>query len=225
MLGLVGGVGSVWALSRRFPAVNGLTLPMKAFLTTSTGTFFAIIGADRASRSFELERQRQAGHGAVTDSSAKALQEYIQENRTPTQRALEWTRTNRYGIVFGAWVVSIGTAFALVSRNRYLTTPQKIVQARVYAQGLTLAVIVASAGLEIGDANRGKGRWEEVMVLDPDDPTHQHMIKKRIHHEEYEGQDLWRDMVDAEERKLNERHQSLHLQKKKADNLKEETEK
>ena len=41
------------------------------------------------------------------------------------------------------------------------------------------------------DAKSGKGRWETVMVLDPADPEHKHLIEKRVHHEEYEGQDLW----------------------------------
>jgi hypothetical protein len=31
-----------------------------------------------------------------------------------------------------------------------------------------------------------------VMILDPNDPEHKHMIEKRIHHEAYEGEDLWR---------------------------------
>lgn len=83
-------------------------------------------------------------------------------------------------------------ALGIVGRSPYLTTSQKIVQARVYAQGLTLAVLLASAAFEIGDQNQGRGRWETVKVLDPDDPEHKHMIEKRIHHEEYKGEDLWK---------------------------------
>ena len=30
------------------------------------------------------------------------------------------------------------------------------------------------------------------MVVDPDDPEHKHLIEKKIHKEEYEGQDLWK---------------------------------
>jgi pantothenate synthetase len=85
----------------------------------------------------------------------------------------------------------MGVALALVSRNKYLTTSQKLVQARVYAQGLAVVVMLAAAGFEAADAKAGKGRWETVMVLDPNDPEHKHMIEKRVHKEEYEGQDLW----------------------------------
>jgi len=99
----------------------------------------------------------------------------------------------------------MGIALGLVGRNPYLSRAQKLVQARVYAQGLTLAVLVATAAFEMGDANKGRGRWETVMILDPEDPEHKHLIEKRIHHEAYAGEDLWRDMVAAEERKIEAR--------------------
>lgn len=38
-------------------------------------------------------------------------------------------------------------SFGIIMRNRYLTFPQKLVQARMWAQGLTVTVLVASAGL------------------------------------------------------------------------------
>jgi hypothetical protein len=88
----------------------------------------------------------------------------------------------------------MGIALGLVGRNPYLSRAQKLVQARVYAQGLTLAVLVATAAFEMGDASKGKGRWETVKILDPNDPEHKHIIEKRIHHEAYAGEDLWRGM-------------------------------
>jgi len=54
-----------------------------------------------------------------------------------------------------------------------------------------LAVVIASLALEGKDIGQGKGRWETVKVLDPNDPTHQHMIEKKIHHEKYAGEDQW----------------------------------
>lgn len=101
-------------------------------------------------------------------------------------------RDHRYPIVTASWVLSMALSLGVVSRNRYLTTPQKLVQARMYAQGLTLLVLVASAGFEVADARQGKGNYETVKILDPDDPTHKHMIEKRIHHESYAGEDLWK---------------------------------
>jgi hypothetical protein len=182
------GGGAVYLASARFATIRHLTLPMKTFLTTSTATFAAIIAADRASRSYEWNRDPTRQY---VDASTLALQS-ARSSESVFARAKDWGRENRYPIVTASWVASMGIALVLVGRNPYLSGTQKLVQARVYAQGLTLAVLVATAAFEVGDANKGRGRWETVKVLDPDDPDHKHMIEKRIHHESYSGEDLWR---------------------------------
>lgn len=172
----------------RYAGFRSLTLPMKAFLTTSSATFASIISADRASRNYEIARdpQRQYRDRATTDLEA------AEAEKSTFQRVKDWGRENRYPIVGASWVASMGLSLALVGRNPYLTKAQKLVQARVYAQGLTVAILIATAALEVGDKNQGRGRWETVRVLDPNDPEHKHMIEKKIHHEAYEGEDLWR---------------------------------
>ena len=74
-----------------------------------------------------------------------------QEN---TQSLLGWARKQKYKIAGGTFVASLVGSFIMVGRNPYLTGKQKIVQARVYAQGLTLAVIVSLAAFEISDRRR-----------------------------------------------------------------------
>lgn len=200
-VGLAIGGAAALAANARFHGFRSLTLPMKAFLVTSTGTFSAIIAADRASRNFEGARDPARRY---RDQTTAELEE-ARKSEPILQRAKEWGRENRYPIVTASWVASMGIALGLVGRDPYLSRAQKLVQARVYAQGLTIAILLATALLEVGDASKGKGRWETVMILDPNDPEHKHLIEKRIHHEAYEGEDLWRDMVAAEERKIAER--------------------
>lgn len=80
----------------------------------------------------------------------------------------------------------------MVNRNRYLSGSQKLVQARMYAQGATLAALLTSFAIEGNDAAKGKGRWETIKIIDPNDPEHKHIIEKKIHHENYPGEDQWR---------------------------------
>ncbi|QSZ29574.1 hypothetical protein DSL72_004090 [Monilinia vaccinii-corymbosi] len=201
LVGLAVGGAALYVANSRFHTINGLTIPMKTFLVTSSGTFTAIICADRASRSYEWNRDPSRKY---KDKSTLLL-EQEKANETTAQRLKAWGKENRYSIVTASWLASMGIAFGMVSRNKYLTGAQKLVQARVYAQGLTLAVLVASAAFEMGDAKKGTGRWETVTILDPNDPEHKHLIQKRIHHEAYKGEDLWRDMVEAEERRIDNR--------------------
>lgn len=129
---------------------------------------------------------------------------------------MAWLQKNRYSIVFGSWVASMGAALGIVGRSPYLTTQQKLVQARVYAQGFTIAAVIVSLAFEGGDRMGGTGRWETVKMLDPNDPTHKHMIEKKIHHERYAGEDQWMDMVAAEEQRIKEREEATK-QREEAD--------
>ena len=85
----------------------------------------------------------------------------------------------------------MGIAMGIVSRNRYQTTAQKLVQARVYAQGLTVLVLLACAALEIGDRHRETGRWETIKVIDPTDPEHKRKIEKKVYNEHAGGDTSW----------------------------------
>lgn len=105
---------------------------------------------------------------------------------------MDWGKEYRYPIVGTSWVLGMGVALGIVGRSPYLSTQQKLVQARVYAQTITIAVLCATAVFEVGDRGKGEGRWETVKIVDPNDPTHKHIIDKKIHHERYAGEDQWR---------------------------------
>lgn len=122
---------------------------------------------------------------------------------------MSFGKSHRYQIVGGSWVLSMVAALGLTGRNPYLSTQQKLVQARVYAQGLTIAVLIASAVFEIGDRGKGEGRWETVQVVDESDPEGRRMVEKKVHHERYRGEDQWRDMMEAEEEREKRRKESV----------------
>lgn len=122
---------------------------------------------------------------------------------------MDWGKENRYPIVGVSWVLSMGLALGLVGRSPYLTTQQKLVQSRVYAQTLTIAVLIATAAFEVGDRGKGEGRWETVQVLDPDDPEHKHLIDKKIHHERYAGEDQWRGTFSSFASDYNHTHENV----------------
>jgi hypothetical protein len=223
--GLIGGTAGatigilgVLGASRRYPAFRQLTLPFRSFLVTSSATFGAIVNAERHSHAFQL---KQNPMNFYKDEATRQL-EQARAQESSVDRFQDWARHNRYSIVFASWVAAMGIALSMVGRNKYLSTSQKLVQARMYAQGLTLAVLVTSAALETSDARKGEGRWETVMVLDPNDPEHKHLIEKRIHKEEYEGQDLWKDMVAAEERRIAARDNKKNGAKKTGQESNEE---
>ncbi|KAI2844891.1 hypothetical protein CBS11350_4417 [Aspergillus niger] len=225
LIGLVGGAAGVLAATRRYQTIRNLTLPMKSFLVTSSGTFVGIISADHASRSFEA--QRNASRQWYENREERLRQEEL-SHLSPIDRALQWARREKYKIVGATWVASMIGSFAMVNRNKHLSGSQKIVQARVYAQGLTLAVLVASAAFEIQDQRKGRGLLQDKMKAE------KQAAEERKNSEQEHTGDLWKDMVAAEEDRLRKRKMSLsesdylhphnNGQEKKVEEVKEEKE-
>lgn len=182
---------------------------MKAFLVTSSGTFVGIIAADNSSRSFEAERNADQ---QWYQNREQRLREESLQGMSFMERSLAWARKEKYTIVTATWVASMIGSFVLVGRNPYLSGQQKIVQARVYAQGLTLAVLVASAAFEISDQRKGKGilkkKLEEQEAAGKGQVVEEEPVRQRQQQNEGEG-DLWKDMVAAEEERLKKKHQSV----------------
>ncbi|KAK0508397.1 hypothetical protein JMJ35_009481 [Cladonia borealis] len=210
VVGMTIGVLGVYGAGLRYPAFRHITLPLRAFLVTSSATFGAIVTADHYSRAFEKSRHPEEAY----KDDASRLRAQQESQKSSYERFMDWGKENRYPIVAGSWVLSMGIALGLVGRSPYLSTQQKLVQARVYAQGLTIAVLIATAAFEVGDRGKGEGRWETVKIIDPNDPEHKHLIEKKVHHERYEGEDQWRDMVETEERRMKEREAALKEQEK-----------
>ncbi|KAI2739162.1 hypothetical protein DTO013F2_9437 [Penicillium roqueforti] len=200
LIGLAGGVAGVLLASRRYYTIRNLTLPMKSFLVTSSGTFTGIIAADHASRGYENE------HNAAYqwyENREERLRANEMRGLSFTDRAVALLRREKYKIVSATWIASMVGSFVLVGRNPHLSGQQKLVQARVYAQGLTLGVLCASAAFEISDQRHGRGLLDSKKKAGA--PEEAPARKDR-----QSEADLWKDMVAAEEQRLNSKQQSLY---------------
>lgn len=206
VVGLAGGAAGVMLAARRFPTIRNLTMPMKAFLVTSSGTFVGIIAADHASREFDVQHNAEK---QWYESREERLRTEEMRGLSFTDRALAFARREKYKIVGATWVASMIGSFVLVGRNPYLSGQQKIVQARVYAQGLTLGVLCASAAFEISDQRRGRGILEAAKK-DKARRLQEAAEPAPVHKGNKDEGDLWKDMVAAEEQRLKAKHQSLH---------------
>lgn len=203
------------AASRRYHTIRNLTVPMKAFLVTSSGTFFGIVAADHASRKFEANRNEKVRY--LEDREERRRREELAK-MTFRDRAFDFLREEKYKIIGLTWVASIIGSFMLVGRNPYLTGQQKIVQARVYAQGLTVAVLCATAAFEISDQRRGMGITEAMKsgrqaakeTSMADRSASGTTLPHGHSHGRSETEDLWKDMVAAEEAKLKMLHRPVY---------------
>lgn len=179
---------------------------MKSFLVTSTGTFTGIIAADHASHAYENERN--AAYQWYENREERLRAEDMQRLSFP-DRAVAFAHREKYKIISATWIASMVGSFVLVGRNPYVSGQQKLVQARVYAQGLTLGVLCASAAFEISDQRRGRGLLNSKKAgaaKQVEDVS----AKVPVVQDRQSGGDLWKDMVAAEEQRLKSKHQPLY---------------
>lgn len=156
-----------------------------------------IIGADRASREFELKALEAAGIGWQDEVLEQELGLDHPENAwhlkhnqslTPRGRIFEHLKENKYQYVLGGWAASMVGSFGFVAAQP-LSLTQKLIQARMYAQGLTVAVVMVSATLASLSTEKNGGvsnkeaqaRRESAMYKFKSDSPHQ-IEAERLRH-------------------------------------------
>jgi len=59
----------------------------------------------------------------------------------------EWAAKHQLSVIMGSWATTMAVAGSVIMRDPLLTIPQKVVQVRLWAQGLTIGVVIAAAAL------------------------------------------------------------------------------
>jgi len=88
-----------------------------------------------------------------TGASVRAIEHHTAEEEdkweglTMKEKVGAWAFRHEYGLIMASWALSLGAAGAIISRNRYQSVAQKVVQARMWAQGLTVGVLIVAGAL------------------------------------------------------------------------------
>lgn len=133
-----------YLLKQRSSTYRALPLPGKAFLGMMMIVPVGTVFAEKAGEHYIASNQWDSVGKTELEIQARAREEKWRSMST-TEKIKDWSSRNQYTIIGGSWVASLGIAFGLVARNKYQTFSQKIVQARMYAQFLTVGVLLASA--------------------------------------------------------------------------------
>ncbi|KAJ7068808.1 hypothetical protein C8F01DRAFT_1119393 [Mycena amicta] len=138
-------------------------------------------------RGLEYDKSQWEGDSArlIEHHEQAALTRW--EQLGTTDKIADWARRHEYSIIVGGWALSLALAGAIISRDKYQTTAQKIVQARMWAQGLTIGIILTAAGLKT-NLNKGESAsrpvadhsWMEVLEQQEKDRQEEERIKARI---------------------------------------------
>ncbi|KAI6038525.1 hypothetical protein EDC04DRAFT_3141444 [Pisolithus marmoratus] len=133
-------------LNRRWAYYRTLPLPLKVMGAVLIIGPCVSIQAER--RGLEFDREvNWTGAGRMEIDRVTAEEQARWGALSVKEKVTDWAARNKYGIIFGSWALSLAVAGAIISRDKYQSVPQKVVQARVWAQGLTVGVLLVAGAL------------------------------------------------------------------------------
>ncbi|KAF5321084.1 hypothetical protein D9619_000552 [Psilocybe cf. subviscida] len=170
--GTVGLAGAYYA-NKVWPAYRRLPLSLKTFGLVLIVAPCLSIQAER--RGLEFERSQWEGEGLRIIDRKVHEQELAWEAMPLKEKIGSWAYSHQYSLIMGSWAASLGVAGLIISRNKYQTYPQKIVQARMWAQGLTIGLLIAAGALthsrRLAQAKEGHAdhSWRDVIEQQEED--------------------------------------------------------
>ncbi|KAG8804531.1 hypothetical protein FRC17_005948 [Serendipita sp. 399] len=110
-------------------------------LTSAT----TVIWAERAGMAYDRRR-----YSLQHEEEAKQKQVVVREKQEAEMKSSFETfkqvvNEHKYSVILGSWATTMGIAWTIINRDKYMTFSQKIVQVRMWAQGVTIAMILATA--------------------------------------------------------------------------------
>jgi len=138
-------IPAFYFLYRRSPWYRSLPFPLRVASVVIVVGPILTIQAER--RSLEYDRTQWSDSGKLELDRVAAEEEARFNALSTKDKALDWASRHQYSIILGSWALSMAAAGAIVARDKYMTLPQKAVQARMWAQGLTIGVLLVAGAL------------------------------------------------------------------------------
>ncbi|KAF5092678.1 hypothetical protein D0Z00_004462 [Geotrichum galactomycetum] len=155
-IGLGVSLGAVYWARGRNTIFRTMTPTFKTFFFMSPILACGVTATEWASLKFDME---QYDFGEA-EKARKAEREKI-DSLPFLERAKVYGIENKYKIIVGAWAASLGGSFWWINRDKFLTKSQKIVQARMYAQALTVVILLGSMLLSVNSYQGAKKAEDE----------------------------------------------------------------
>ncbi|KAG6828653.1 hypothetical protein H0H92_007122 [Tricholoma furcatifolium] len=168
--GIVALGGSYYA-QRRFAGYRSLPLSLKCLGVVIVVAPCLSIQAER--RGLEFDKSKWEGEGVRFLHGRQMEEEARWEEMSTKDKLADWADRHQYSIILGGWASSLAFAGAIISRDR------QIVQARMWAQGLTIGILIVAGALT--QAKRAAAAKH---------PNTDHSWRAMLEHQEQEAREL-----------------------------------
>lgn len=153
-LGISGGL-TYW-LRGRSQMFRSMTPTVKTFFFLAPILACGTTASEWASLKFDMEQ--------YDFGEAEKTQKELKEKLDAMPMLERWkfhASENKYKIIVGSWAASLGGSFWWINRDKFMTKSQKIVQARMYAQALTIVILLGSMLMSVNSYTSAKSAENE----------------------------------------------------------------
>ncbi|ODV98399.1 hypothetical protein PACTADRAFT_37964 [Pachysolen tannophilus NRRL Y-2460] len=167
LLGSCISLGIFAVVPRKYPAFKNLSYSIKTALVVMPIASTTSIVSELASQNFDKKM-----YSSEYDQK-RTLEEYKRwHSLTLGEKSIEVLSEHKYKIITGLWALSMWGSWVYVDKDPLLTKTQKFVQARMYAQFLTVALLLGSMGLSMYEEQHSKkapklfreeDNWKEII--------------------------------------------------------------
>ncbi|KXN89459.1 Respiratory supercomplex factor 2, mitochondrial [Leucoagaricus sp. SymC.cos] len=154
-------------MHRTWPAYRRLPLSLKALGIVIVVAPCLSIQAER--RGLEYDRSQWEGETLRVLDERRLQDEQKWQSMPLKEKFADWVTRHQYTVIMGGWATSLGIAGAIISRQKYQTYAQKIVQARMWAQGLTIGLLIVAGALtqaqrkEFAKEQQHDHSWQDIL--------------------------------------------------------------
>lgn len=161
-------IPSLYILHRQWPYFRSLPLQVKALAAIIVILPTTAIRAEQHMIDYERSHWDGADKYAV---ERRAHEERLRwASLSAKDKFADWTARHQLSFVVGSWALAMAVSGAIIMRDPHLPVRHKVVQARVWAQGLTLGVIIATGALTHSQRAKaaqmrkhGNNSWEDIL--------------------------------------------------------------
>lgn len=161
-------IPSFYILHRQWPYFRSLPLQVKALAAIIVILPTTAIRAEHRMIDYERSHWDGADKYAV---ERRAHEERLRWGSLSVKdKFADWMARHQLSFVVGSWALAMAISGAIIMRDPHLPVRHKVVQARVWAQGLTLGVIIATGALTHSQRAKaaqmrkhGDNSWEDVL--------------------------------------------------------------
>lgn len=156
--GTVIGIGAsaalVYGVKRRYPAQFATFSPsIKAAMWAMPTISLAAFWADEGSVKFDEQKYR----GEFIETVEKEKMDLFAK-LSFADKVFTKVNENKYKIIISAWAASLWGSWHIVNKDKYMTVAQKAVQARVYAQAITVVLLLSTIVLSMHEQELKKSQ-------------------------------------------------------------------